>query len=116
MVTKTTPRKKAAEPEATEAPAAKEPSITSKMPDLLDVVVEKTGQKRSSVKSAVDAFLAVMAERLGKGEDLMLPPLGKLRVVKQKEEGGPLTLRLRPHNPDAKSDKNAKESLAEADD
>lgn len=72
--------------------------VMMKKPELLDAVVARTNLKKRDVKPAVEAALAVIAETLMKGEELNLPPMGKVRIVKAKDlEGGAqvLTLKLR---------------------
>lgn len=72
--------------------------VQMKKPELFEAVVTRTGLKKRDVKPAVEAALAVIAEALIKGEELNLPPMGKLRVVKSKElDAGVhvLTLKLR---------------------
>lgn len=64
-----------------------------KLKDLIESVASTTGGKKPDVKAAVEATLAAMGEALATGKSLALPPLGKLRVVKNK--GPALTLKLR---------------------
>ncbi len=64
-----------------------------KLKDLIDSVVAATGGKKPEVKKTVEAALAALREALVSGKPLMVPPLGKLRVVKTK--GPALTLKLR---------------------
>ena len=64
-----------------------------KLKDLIDSVATRTGGKKPEVKAAVEATLAVLGEALATGKSLAVPPLGKLRVVKNK--GPALTLKLR---------------------
>ncbi|MEO1639296.1 MAG: HU family DNA-binding protein [Pseudomonadota bacterium] len=69
-----------------------------KKPDLLDQVVARTNLKKRDVKPAVEAALSVIGDALRDGQDVNLPPLGKLRVVKTKDldDGAAiLTLKLR---------------------
>jgi nucleoid DNA-binding protein len=68
---------------------------------LLDAVVEKCGVKRSDAKLVVEALFEVMADKLISGEDMQLPPLGKLKVIKAKDVGKgakAITLKLRTAN------------------
>lgn len=84
-------------PEIEDVVATEHPEPMKK-PQLLDAVVARTNLKKRDVKPAVEAALAVIAEALMNGEDLNLPPMGKLRVVKAKElDAGAqvLTLKLR---------------------
>jgi predicted RNA-binding Zn ribbon-like protein len=64
-----------------------------KLRDLIDSVVEATGSKKPEAKKAVEATLQALGEALATGKALVVPPLGKLRVVKNK--GPALTLKLR---------------------
>lgn len=65
--------------------------------DLIDRVAAASGAKPGDVKKVVEATLALLAEHLGRDEDLTLPPLGKLTVARRKEtgKGEVLTLKLR---------------------
>lgn len=99
------PAKPAAKPKA--APAAAKPDLkvvapaaTSepmggaiKLKDLIDSVATATGGKKPDVKKAVEATLAALGEALAAGKALTVPPLGKLRVVRN--TGAALTLKLR---------------------
>lgn len=64
-----------------------------KLKDLIDSVAGSTGGKKADVKATVEATLAALGEALATGKSLAVPPLGKLRVVKNK--GPALTLKLR---------------------
>ncbi len=64
-----------------------------KLKDLIDSVANATSGKKSDVKATVVATLAALGEALATGKSLAVPPLGKLRVVKNK--GPALTLKLR---------------------
>lgn len=90
---KPTPEKArpAAEPTESGAPALAAGLI--KLRDLIDSVAVRTGGKKPEVKTVVEATLAVLGEALATGKALAVPPLGKLRVVKNK--GPALTLKLR---------------------
>jgi nucleoid DNA-binding protein len=59
--------------------------IVLKKPQLFNEVVARTGQKKRDVKPAVEAALAVIGEALARGEELVLPPMGKTRIIKSKE-------------------------------
>lgn len=69
-----------------------------KKPDLLDQVVARTTLKKRDAKAAVDAALAIIGEAIARGDEVVLPPLGKIRVQKTKDlgEGSQVfTLKLR---------------------
>ncbi|MDP3196785.1 HU family DNA-binding protein [Tabrizicola sp.] len=66
---------------------------TIKLKDLIDQVAQATGGKKADVKPVIEALLTAMGTALATGKSLAIPPLGKLRVVKNK--GPALTLKLR---------------------
>lgn len=66
---------------------------TLKLKDLMETVASATGSRKPEVKAVVEATLAALGEALATGKSLAIPPLGKLRVVKNK--GPALTLKLR---------------------
>ena len=71
---------------------------TVKKPDFLDRATKRSGVKRRDAKPAIEAALMELAETLLRGEELNLPPLGKLKVQKSKDlaKGAKaLTLKLR---------------------
>ena len=89
------PAAKAAKPElkVVEAASSETKAGTVKLKDLLDTVAAATGGKKPEVKAVIEATLAALGEALATGKSLAVPPLGKLRVVKNK--GPALTLKLR---------------------
>lgn len=108
MATKTTARAtkaKAPQPEPEVEP--KEAPEVTKLPDLVDMVVEATGKNRKEARPIIDALLVAIQAKITAGDDLILPPLGRLRVIKRNEENGVVTLKLRPQNTDAKTAKKA---------
>lgn len=69
-----------------------------KKAEFLDRVVARCGVKRSEAKSVLEASLAELAEVLLRGDDVNLPPMGKIKVIKDKplsEGAHALTLKLR---------------------
>lgn len=67
-----------------------------KKPEFLDRAVERTDVKKREAKPAIEAALAVPAVSLINGEELNLPPMGKLRVVKSNDVGeGAKVLKLK---------------------
>lgn len=64
-----------------------------KTKDLIDTVAAATGAKKPEVKKIVEATLLAIGRALATGNDMVVPPLGKLRVVK--DNGVALTLKLR---------------------
>jgi len=69
-----------------------------KKAEFIDRAVERGDVKKRDAKPAIEAALAVLSESLMAGEELNLPPMGKMRVVKSKDIGDGarvLTLKLR---------------------
>jgi hypothetical protein len=76
-------------------PAAKK-TTTSQLPDeiektpikkqqFLERAVANSGVKKKDAKPAIEAALALISEYLIAGEELNLPPLGKLKVNRIKD-------------------------------
>ena len=73
-------------------------AVLFKKPDLLDQIVARSTLKKRDAKAAVDAALAILGEAIARGDDIVLPPLGKIRVIKSKDMGegaSVVTLKLR---------------------
>lgn len=94
-------RKAATAPAAAEAIAAApgvEPVVVTetrgpvgtemKKRELVDRVAAHGNLKKKQVKPVVDAMLAVLGEVLGEGRELNLPPMGKMKVNRQKMISG----------------------------
>ncbi|MCW1951854.1 MAG: HU family DNA-binding protein [Octadecabacter sp.] len=71
-----------------------------KKPELIERVMAETGMKKKDVKPVVEAMLTVLGRALTKGEDLTVPPLGKLMVKRTKEAANAtiVTVKLRHPN------------------
>ena len=88
-------------PEAAERPAlrvveddaAADAAGTMRLKDLIYQVSQATNGKKTDVKPVIEAVLTALGTALATGKSLTIPPLGKLRVVKNK--GPALTLKLR---------------------
>ena len=94
-----TVREEAAPVEAVREKAARDEAVAPALQkrEFLDRIGAATGQPRAQVRAVVDAALAELGRALAAGEDLALPPLGKVRVTNQRsDKGGPaIILRLR---------------------
>lgn len=92
-------------------PAAKraaEPTPRSamlKLPGLVDAVASALGGKKKDAKLAVEVILTELAAALRRGDGLMLPPLGRARVVKSAEKDGSSTLTVKLRLADASAAK-----------
>jgi hypothetical protein len=77
---------------------AKAEKVFVKKQEFVDRVVSESGMKKSEVKPAVEAALRVLLYALQSGEELQLPPLGKIKVQNAKDIGfgsEAMTLKLR---------------------
>ena len=65
--------------------------------DLIDAVVKRSGIKKKDAKPVVEAMLAELGEALSDGQELSLPPLGRVKINREKEieDGKVLILKLR---------------------
>ena len=73
-------------------------------PEFIEKTVERSGLKKKDVKPALETALAVLGDALAQGQELNLPPLGKIKLVKSKDlEAGAkaYTLRLRTRKTEA---------------
>lgn len=52
--------------------------------ELIDAIVQRTGLKKREVRPVVESMLGVVGEALAGGRELVVPPLGKLRIHKKK--------------------------------
>jgi DNA-binding protein HU-alpha len=82
-----------------------------KKPDLFDRVVAASGAKKRDVKPIVEAALAVIGDALSAGEELNLPPLGKVKINRQRKDktGEMLIVKIKRNS----SPSEANEALAE---
>jgi hypothetical protein len=90
--------------------------VILKKKDFIDRAIERSGLRKADAKAAVEATLAVLAEALAKGEELVLPPLGKIKVAREKAHprGRILMLRLQLTPDEAGEFTGGTEPLAEA--
>jgi DNA-binding protein HU-alpha len=75
--------------------AAPRPRLRKK--ELVARVASLSGARKSAVRPIVEATLAALGDALAAGDELVLPPFGKLRVNRQRDlpTGAVMTLRLR---------------------
>lgn len=84
-----------------------------KKKDFLDRVVARAGIRKSDAKAGAEATLAALAAALAEGQEIVLPPLGKIKVVREKaaKSGRKFVLRLA-----MPAEAAVTEALAEGDD
>lgn len=68
-----------------------------KKQELVERIVKASGAKKKDVKLIIEAALGVLGDALSAGEELNLPPLGKMKVNRSRDEGNAevLILKLR---------------------
>lgn len=93
------PKADAVEPEALE--------LSKK--ELVERMVEQTGMKTGEARRALDATLTVLASGLREGANLAAAPLGKIRIMRQKEtaNGDLVICRIKLKDPKPASPKTA---------
>lgn len=112
---------KAATTKAPAAPvAAPEAAVVSelKKKEFYERVAQASGAKKNKVKPVVDAVLAELGAALAKGEELNLPPLGKVSINRQKDAGNAhvMIAKIRRSKPMlAKADAEAAAAVASAE-
>ncbi|WP_323005651.1 HU family DNA-binding protein [Pseudorhodobacter sp.] len=84
-------------PSATASLADNDQPQMVKKQELVERIVKASGAKKKDVKLIVEAALGVLGDALSAGEELNLPPLGKMKVNRQRDEGNAeiLILKLR---------------------
>ena len=84
-------------PSATAYPVENSQPMMLKKQELVERIVKASGAKKKDVKLIMEAALGVLGDALSAGEELNLPPLGKMKVNRQREEGNTeiLILKLR---------------------
>ncbi|WP_281982382.1 HU family DNA-binding protein [Thalassorhabdomicrobium marinisediminis] len=86
-----------------------------KKPELIDRVVAETGLKKKDVKPVVEAMLAVMGRSLAAGEELTVPPLGKVMVKRVKDVANATVITVKVRHPKSVAG-SEKDPLAQAAD
>jgi hypothetical protein len=82
-----------------------------KKPEILDRLVKISGAKRKDAKLILEATLAVLGDALSEGEELNLPPLGKIKVNRTRQDGAAEVLILKLRRGGGKLDGGAQQAL-----
>lgn len=98
-------------------PEVSAPAVMKK-PDLVDRVVERSGEKKRHVKPIIEAALAVLGEALSSGEELNLQPLGRVKVNRHRidEDAEMLILKLRRNTKTNGASEDAKDQASDDED
>ena len=99
---------KSATPTIVETPQAVILGPVMRKKELIDTVVIRSGIKKKDAKPVVDAMLAVLGEALGDNRELILPPMGRLKIRKEKKlpNGRVLVAKIRQTSQLKKSDED----------
>lgn len=91
------PPAKRAEAAVVESPKSVIMGPVMRRKQLVDAVVERSGTKKKIAKPVVEAALHVLAEALADNRELALPPLGRVKIRKERKLANAriLTIKLR---------------------
>lgn len=103
----------AATDEAEDAEAGKGAAL--KLRELVGRVVEASGAKKKDARTVVEATLEQLGAALLKGEELNLPGVGRIRVIKTMDKNGISLMTLKVRGAGAVKKKQPKEALADAE-
>lgn len=92
---------KAGAPTVVDGPQAVILGPVMRKKELIDTVVTRSGVKKKDAKPVVDAVLAVLGEALADNRELILPPMGRVKVRKEKKlpNGRVLVVKVRQTTP-----------------
>lgn len=79
------PAAKKVAPTVVDAPQAVIVGPMMRKKELIDTVVARSGLKKKDVKPVVESILSVLGEALSDNRELNLPPLGRLKVRREKQ-------------------------------
>ena len=63
--------------------------------ELIDLVVERSGIKKKDAKPVIEAMLSVLGEALSDSRELNLLPMGKIKVLNEKDLGNGKMMRVK---------------------
>ena len=84
-----------------------------KKPELIDRVIAETGMKKKDVKPVVESMLNVLGLGLANGEEMNLPPLGKVMINRTKDLSNAKVIVTKVRQPSARAPEE-KDPLADA--
>jgi DNA-binding protein HU-alpha len=96
---------------AVEAGEGRTPSLRKR--ELIDRIVKRSGVKKKAAKPVVEALLAELGETLASGRELVLPPLGRIKINREKALANGRVMILKVRQKDAQdSPEPAPETVA----
>ncbi|QPZ91064.1 HU family DNA-binding protein [Thioclava electrotropha] len=94
------------------APEPSEAKALVRKRSFVDRVMVEAGVKRGEAKAMSEAVLKVLGEALSEGEELSIPPLGKLKINRQFEKNGDEILVVKLRRPSGMLEEVAAEANA----
>ena len=82
---KPAPAARKAKPAVVNAPQSVVVGPAMRKKEVVEAVVARSGLKKRDVKPVVEHLLAVLGDAISDGHELVLPPLGRLKVHKKKD-------------------------------
>ncbi|MDF3413520.1 DNA-binding protein [Sulfitobacter sp. M57] len=86
--------------------------------ELIEAVVERSGLKKKDVKPVVETMLAVLGEAIGDNRELNLPPMGRMKIRREKKlaNGRMVVAKIRQTTPSERSEPSDATQLPDAPD
>lgn len=83
--------------------------------ELVDTVVAHSGMKKKDVKPVVESMLAVLGDALSDNRELILPPLGRMKVRREKKlpNGRMVVVKIRQNDKRSNADTEVASDTAE---
>jgi len=98
-------------------PPAAAPVTRLAKKEFVDRVAAASGARKKLAREIVEATLAALGDALSRGEDVVLPPLGRMRVSRSRDKasGEVLNIKLRRGPAGGKAQKDVAQPLAAAE-
>lgn len=76
---------------------SKDTDAVMRKKELVDAVVARSGIKQRDAKPVIEAVLAELGETLARGREMSLPPLGRVKINREKQidNGRVIVVKLR---------------------
>lgn len=81
--------------------------------ELIDKIVKRSGVKKKAAKPVVEALLAELGETLAAGRELVLPPLGRFKINREKSLANGRVMILKVRQKDAQAAPAPETAVAE---
>ncbi len=111
------PKPAGAGPTLVEAPRAVIVGPVMRKKELIDTVVERSGIKKKDAKPVIEAMLDVLGEALADNRELNLLPMGKIKVINEKDlsNGKLMRVKVRQVTPSENANPKPRADTADTD-